>query len=79
MAQKVIVYSTDTCPFCTMAKDFLKENKIKFEEHNVADNPAKLREMLAKSGQTGVPVIDIDNEIIIGFDEHRIREKLSLK
>ncbi|MDD5162929.1 MAG: glutaredoxin domain-containing protein [Candidatus ainarchaeum sp.] len=77
--KKVIVYSTDTCPFCTMAKDFLKSKKIKFEEFNVAENEAKLQEMLKKSGQTGVPVIDIAGEIITGFDKERIENALGLK
>jgi len=76
---KVIVYSTDTCPFCDMAKGFLKENKIKFEEYNVAEDQDKLAEMYKKTGQGGVPVIDIDGKIIIGFDEFKIKNALGLK
>jgi len=75
---KVIVYSTDTCPFCTMAKDFLKQNNIEFTAHNVAAEPEKLKEMTQKSGQTGVPVIEIDGKIIVGFDEMKIKQALGL-
>jgi glutaredoxin-like YruB-family protein len=77
--KKVIVYSTDSCPFCTMAKDFLKHKKVKFDEVNVAEDEGKLQEMLKKSGQTGVPVLDIGGEIIIGFDEQRIKTALGLE
>jgi glutaredoxin-like YruB-family protein len=77
--KKVIVYSTDSCPFCTMAKDFLKRKKIKFDEVNVAEDEGKFQEMLKKSGQTGVPVLDIGGEIIIGFDEQRIKTALGLE
>ena len=76
---KVIVYSTDTCPFCHMAKDFLKKNNIEFEDFNVGTSPEKLKEMSDKSGQTGVPVIDIDGQIIVGFDEMKIKQALGLK
>ena len=77
--KKVFVYSTDTCPFCVMEKDFLKKNKVPFEDYNVADDSSKLEEMVKKSGQTGVPVLDIQGTIIIGFDEPRIRRELGLK
>ena len=77
--KKVIVYSTDTCPFCTMAKDFLKENKVEFEDYNVGEDKKKLEEMYKKTGQGGVPVLDIGGQIIIGFDEFKIKNALGLK
>jgi len=75
---KVIVYSTQTCPFCNIAKDFLRANKIEFEDVDVSADPEKAREMMRKSGQSGVPVLDINGRIIIGFDEPAIREALGL-
>jgi len=75
---KTIVYSTDTCPWCTVAKDFLKENHVKFEVKNVAEDEDARDELIQKSGQLGVPVLDIDGEIIIGFDKEAITQALSL-
>ena len=75
---KITVYSTTTCPYCVMVKDFLKENKVEFEDINVQENQEAAQEMVKKSGQYGVPVIDIDGEIIIGFDKSRIKELLKL-
>ncbi len=77
--KKVFVYSTDACPFCVKAKEFLKKNKVSFEEFNVAEDSEKLGEMVKKTGQTGVPVLDIEGKIIIGFDEPRIKQALGLK
>ena len=78
MSKKVIVYSTRTCPYCRMLKDFLKENNIIFEDYDVGENREKLEEMIKKSGQIGVPVVDIDGEIIVGFDREEIKRKLGL-
>ncbi len=78
MDKKVIVYSTSTCPFCTMTKKFLKENNIDFEDFDVSIDQTKVKEMVQKSGQMVVPVIDIDGEIIVGFDKERIRKALGL-
>jgi len=78
MTHKVKVYSTSTCPYCDMAKNFLRENKIEFEDINVGEDQEKAREMVAKTGQMGVPVIEIDGEFIVGFNEPKIREKLGL-
>ena len=64
---KVIVYSTPTCPFCIYAKDYFKQNNVPFEDIDVTKDHAKAQEMVTKSGQMGVPVIDIDGSIIIGF------------
>lgn len=78
MDKKVIVYSTSTCPFCMKLKEFLGENNINFENFDVAGDQAKLQEMMQKSGQMGVPVIDIDGEIITGFDKAKISQALGL-
>jgi len=75
---KVIVYSTPSCPYCHLTKEFLKKNKITFDDVNVAANPAKAREMIEKSGQQGVPVTDIDGKIIIGFDKDALKRALHL-
>lgn len=75
----VIVYSTPTCPWCIRTKEFLAEKKVKFTSYNVGDDPIKLQEMIDKSGQMGVPVIDINGEIIVGFNEIKIRKLLGLK
>lgn len=74
---KVIVYSTPTCPYCTMAKDYLNERNIPFEHVDVSKDPARAQEMIKKSGQRGVPVIDIDGNIIVGFDRNRIDALIS--
>ena len=76
---KVKVYSTESCPFCVDAKDFLKKNKIKFEDINVNKDRKAAMEMIQKSGQSGVPVIDVDGEIIIGFDANKLKKALKLK
>ncbi len=75
---KVIVYSTDSCPWCHKAKDFLKEHNIEFEDVNVGKDQEKAKEMVEKSGQMGVPVIEIDGKIVVGFDETKIKELLHL-
>ena len=75
---KVIVYSTLTCPYCHHAKDFLKEHKIPFEDVDVSKNQERAQEMIEKSGQMGVPVIDVNGTIIFGFDRIAIRKALKL-
>ncbi len=74
----VTIYSTPTCHFCHMAKEFFEANKIPFTDHNVATDLPKRKEMVEKSGQMGVPVITIDNKLIVGFDEGRLRELLAV-
>ena len=74
----VKVYSTSTCPWCHRVKDFLKTNNVEFEDINVSVNQEAAREMVEKSGQMGVPVIEIGSEMIIGFDEDKIKELLKL-
>lgn len=79
MIKKVKIYSTETCPYCDQAKEFLKEHNIKFEDINVGDDKEAAREMVEKSGQTGVPVIDIEGKIIIGFDKEALKKELNIK
>ena len=78
MAKNVLVYSTPTCPYCIRAKQFLTENNITFENYDVGADQVRAEEMIAKSGQMGVPVIDIDGKIIVGFDKARIKEALGI-
>lgn len=73
MDKTITIYSTPTCHFCHMAKDFLTEKGIGFTDHNVQTDLEKRQEMIEKSGQMGVPVIDVDGEVMVGFD----REKLA--
>lgn len=75
---KVIVYSTKNCPYCVMAKNFLKEYKIKFIEKMVDENQDEAKEMIQKSGQYGVPVIDINGQIVIGFNEDSLKRLLKI-
>ena len=69
---KIEIYSTPTCPYCVMAKEFFKEKGVEFTDYNVAEDQDKAKEMIEKSGQMGVPVIDIDGEIMVGFDKAKI-------
>lgn len=76
---KVKVFSTPTCPYCVTLKEFLKKNSINFEDVNVAEDPAAREEMIEKTQQMGVPVIEIDGKIVVGFDREKISELLGLK
>jgi glutaredoxin-like YruB-family protein len=78
MDKKVLVYSTPTCPYCIRAKEFLNQNNVQFENYDVSNNQEKVEEMIKKSGQMGVPVLDIEGEIIVGFDKERIKQALGL-
>ncbi len=73
------VYSTDVCPYCVSLKEFLKEKMIDFIEVNVSQDLKAQEELIAKSGQMGVPVMDIDGQIVVGFDRERINQLLHLK
>lgn len=75
--KNVQIYSTPTCHFCHMAKDYFQENNIEYTEHDVAADAEKRSEMMEKTGQMGVPVIDIAGEVIIGFNEAKIKELLA--
>lgn len=72
------VYTTNTCPWCTKVKNYLRSNNINYEEVNVGLNRNAAIEMVSKSGQMGVPVLDIDGSIIVGFDKTRIDDLLGL-
>ena len=75
----VKVYSTPTCPWCYKAKDFLKQHKIEFEDIDVAADEKAREEIQKKSGQMGVPVIDINGKMIVGFDVEAIKKELKIK
>jgi len=75
---KVIIYSTPNCVFCKMAKAFFQANDVKYEEKDVATDIPAQQDMIQKSGQMGVPVIDIDGKIIVGFDKEKISQLLNL-
>ena len=74
---KVIVYSTSTCPYCIYAKDYFKENNVPFEEVNVGLDRVRAQEMVTKSGQMGVPVIEINGEIVVGFQPEIFQQLLN--
>jgi len=78
MNKTVKIYSTPTCPYCIRAKQFLTENDIPFENYDVSSDQQKAEEMIQKSGQMGVPVLDIEGEIIVGFDKDKIKTALGL-
>jgi len=72
----VKVYSTPSCPWCVRAKEYLKGKNIPFEDIDVAADTTKAKEMVKVSGQMGVPVITVDNEVIIGFDQNKLNQLL---
>jgi glutaredoxin 3 len=75
----VIVYSTTTCPWCVRVKNYLKDNNVDFKEINVGLDRNAAMEMMRKSGQMGVPVVDINGSIVVGFDKATIDKLLGLK
>jgi len=79
MAKKILLYGTSTCIWCERTREFFKEHKIKYKEIDVGKDRKSAQTMLKKSGQLGVPVIDINGEIIVGFDESKLRELLNIK
>ncbi|MCA9358105.1 glutaredoxin family protein [Candidatus Kaiserbacteria bacterium] len=74
----VTIYSTPVCHFCHAAKEFFAENNVTYTEHDVAGDAEKRQEMIDMTGQMGVPVIRIGDDVIIGFDEPKLKELLSL-
>jgi glutaredoxin-like YruB-family protein len=76
---KVTIYSTPTCVYCKMAKDFFTKSNVAYEEYNVGSDIKAREDMFNKSHQMGVPVIDIDDTIIVGFDQKKIEDLLGLK
>ncbi|MDD5417025.1 MAG: glutaredoxin domain-containing protein [Candidatus Aenigmarchaeota archaeon] len=75
---KIKIYSTEWCVYCKLVKDFLKEHKIAFEEVDVGKDENAAMEMVIKSGQEGVPVIEIGDEIVIGFDKEKLKKLLGI-
>ncbi|MDA3941531.1 MAG: glutaredoxin domain-containing protein [Spirochaetia bacterium] len=72
----ISVYSTPSCSYCTLAKDYFRKNKIAFTDYNVATDMDKANEMVKKSGQMGVPVLDINGRILVGFNPAEIERAL---
>ena len=73
------VYSTPSCAYCVTLKKFLTEKGIEFEAIDVSENEAELQQMIDKSGQMGVPVVEIDGQIVVGFNKSKILELLNIK
>ncbi|MBN2457838.1 NrdH-redoxin [Candidatus Woesearchaeota archaeon] len=78
MEKKIIIYSADNCPWCRKLKDFLLDNSVEFIEKNVNLDHEAANEMITKSGQQGIPVIDIDGKVIVGFNRDAIEQELGL-
>ena len=78
MDKNVTIYSTPTCHFCQMTKDFFKEQNIAYTEHNVAQDLERRQEMIQKSGQMGVPVVLVGEEVIVGFDKEKLASTLDI-
>jgi glutaredoxin-like YruB-family protein len=76
--QTVTIYSTPTCHFCHAAKDFFTEHNVAYTEHDVAADLEKRQEMVEMTGQMGVPVIRIGDDVIVGFDEDKVKELLAM-
>ena len=77
--KKVLVYTTPVCPYCVKVKEYLKSNNIDIENIDVSTSQNKLQEMIDKSGQMGVPVLDIEGKIIVGFNKEEIDKALDIK
>ena len=77
--KKIKIYTTPTCPFCLMAKEYFRSKGIEFEEIDVSRDEKAAMEMIQKSGQMGVPVIEINGKIVVGFDKEKIDQFLNLK
>ncbi|MBI2023889.1 glutathione S-transferase N-terminal domain-containing protein [Candidatus Giovannonibacteria bacterium] len=77
--QKVTIYTTPTCVYCKMTKAFFKENNVQYEEKDVSTDRTAADEMIKKSNQMGVPVVDIDGQILVGFDKEGLSRLLNIK
>jgi glutaredoxin-like YruB-family protein len=75
---EVKLYTTSSCPYCQMAKDWFKKNNISYQEFNVSLDEERRNEMIEKSGQMAVPVIDVNGQIVVGFDKNRLAKLLDL-
>ena len=78
MDKPVTIYSTPTCHFCQLTKEFFAQNNVQYTEHNVASDMEKRQEMIDKSGQMGVPVILVGDELIVGFDKEKLSSALGV-
>jgi len=76
---KVILYTAPACPFCVIVKNFLVRNAVKFQEVDISRDKKKEQEMQKKSGQTNVPVVDVDGQIIVGYKLGELKEALKIK
>jgi len=76
---KVILYSTQFCPWCHRTREFFLEHKIKYKNIDVGRNIKAAQKMIKKSGQQGVPVIDIEGQIIVGYEENALKKALNIK
>ena len=76
--KQVSIYTTPTCTYCKASKEFFKENNVQYQEYNVATDLEKRKEMIEKSGQMGVPVIFVDNDMVIGFNKLKLQQLLGL-
>jgi glutaredoxin-like YruB-family protein len=74
----VAIYTTETCSYCKLAKEFFQKNNVQYQEFNVGTDLEKRQEMIEKSGQMGVPVITIDGEVVVGFNKPRLQELLGV-
>lgn len=79
MQKPVTIFTTPTCAYCKMAKEFFKQNNVQFEEKDVVKDVQAREEMINKSGQMGVPVIFVGEDIVVGFDKRRLSELLWVK
>ena len=76
--KKVTIYTTKTCPWCAKTKEFFKKHKVKYTEKDVGKSKKNAEQMIKKSGQSGTPVIDIGGEIIVGYNESKIKRELGI-
>lgn len=77
-SSKVKLYTTTTCPWCVKTKEFFKANNVKYQEVNVGEDEKARNEMFEKSGQFGVPVIDVGGTIIVGYDKEALKKALGI-
>ena len=75
---RVIIFTTPTCSYCNMAKQYFRRNKVRFRDVDISKDPVAARDVVRRSGQMGVPVIDIGGKIIVGFDKPKINQLLEL-
>ena len=76
--REIVVYSSPGCSYCIRLKAFLEDNNVMYKNVDISEEPEKAQEIIAKTGQMGVPVTDIDGKIIVGFDQEKIRSALGL-